>query len=622
MIPTLATAFLTVLVPADVYVDGNASCATGTGTELDPVCTIQEGLALAMDGDTIRIAPGTYFENIAVNSSVELLGTGGAEVTILDGSMGTGSVVIISITSDVIIDGLTITGGSALGGGAVFASGDLTLRNSTVTGNEAFGFLGGGAIFTQAVYSPTVIVEDSRILENISHDSGGAFQVTNSTLIVRRSEIRGNMALNSGGDIFGVSGGGIFAAGSTVQILDSTLDGNVAEGGQGGALHGNSGVDLTIEGSTFSNNSAGTGGGGISVSGNFVIRNSTLSGNLATGGAFSGNGGGLAVGSSITGELSNVTITDNTVFGYGGGVSSSTQIAVHNSIIAGNNAISLVGGDVDVSGSFDSIGFNLIGQNEGGGFTFFNGVNGNQVGTPAAPLDPLLGPLQDNGGPTETHALLPGSPALDLGDPVNFEPIDQRGEPRPQTNGPDIGAFEADGILRDLCNGDGGDQAGCSACPCGNEAPPGTIGGCLHAGGGSMRLVATGSNSITSADLRIEAVDGPANTPAVLISGAALAPANPANPCFGQDSGVQSMQLDGLRCVVQDILRHGLRTTDSLGSIGATTPGWGDADAFFQFAAFVSGGERQFQLFFRQPLPAVCQTGQNTSQAVSVTFVP
>jgi hypothetical protein len=172
------------------------------------------------------------------------------------------------------------------------------------------------------------------------------------------------------------------------------------------------------------------------------------------------------------------------------------------------------------------------------------------------------------------------------------------------------------------CSGDGGDQMGCTSCPCGNDAVPGTIGGCLNSAGSSTRLLASGSDSITAADLRFEASGAPPLNSAVLTSGNALAPANMANPCFGMSSGVQSVNLDGLRCAVQSVLRHGVRPSDANGDIGATTNGWGTPSGFFNFAAFVAGDTKHFQIIHRDTTLLVCLTGQNTSQALSVTFAP
>ena len=171
-----------------------------------------------------------------------------------------------------------------------------------------------------------------------------------------------------------------------------------------------------------------------------------------------------------------------------------------------------------------------------------------------------------------------------------------------------------------ICNGDGGDQMGCTDCPCGNNAAAGTTGGCLNSAGSSTRLLRSGSDSVAAMDLRFEAVGAPPQVSAVLTSGNSLAPANMANPCFGLDSGIQSISLDGLRCAVQGVLRHGVRPSDANGDVGVTTNGWGTPNGFFQFSAFLPGSTKHFQVIHRDDSAQVCGTGQNTSQAISVTF--
>src|SRR5262249_14633741 len=111
---------------------------------------------------------------------------------------------------------------------------------------------------------------------------------------------------------------------------------------------------------------------------------------------------------------------------------------LHNTLVAGNFNR---GTRDDVFGALNASGdYNLIG--DGTGMTGqSDGVNGNLVGSAAAPLDPLLGPLQDNGGPTKTHALLAGSPALNAGDPAQLGVADQRGVVR--SGGVNIGAYQA-----------------------------------------------------------------------------------------------------------------------------------------------------------------------------------
>ena len=184
---------------------------------------------------------------------------------------------------------------------------------------------------------------------------------------------------------------------------------------------------------------------------------------------------------------------------------------------------------------------------------------------------------------------------------------------------------------RNWCFGDGGDQAGCSDCPCMNNATEGSVGGCLNSGGAGSRLIATGSTSvslamISSADLRFSATDGPAFQLFILNSGDDLAPNNPANPCFGLDSGVGGMLFDGLRCVVAGTLRNGGRGADSNGEVGVTNAAWGGSDnppgGIAQFFGYTAGTTKFFQSIHRDSTMVNCSTGLNTTQAIEILFTP
>jgi hypothetical protein len=184
--------------------------------------------------------------------------------------------------------------------------------------------------------------------------------------------------------------------------------------------------------------------------------------------------------------------------------------------------------------------------------------------------------------------------------------------------------------FQDFCNGDGGDQMGCTNCPCMNNAPPGTIGGCLNSVGTSARLIGSGSTSVTlppgsTDDLRFDLTGAPPTAFCVLLSGAALAPQNMANPCFGLDSGAQASDRDGLRCAVQGTRRHGGRSADMNGDVGITNNGWGGASAppagiAIAGGAFAGGQTRFFQVTHREDAALGCMRGLNTSQAVALTF--
>jgi uncharacterized repeat protein (TIGR01451 family) len=229
------------------------------------------------------------------------------------------------------------------------------------------------------------------------------------------------------------------AAGATVQVERCALDNNTATG-NGGAIS-NSG-DLTLVESTVSANAANTGGGIFNASGaTLTATNSTISGNRAN-----SDGGGLAnVGTATLLNVTfadNVADNDNNASGDGGGIhdSGSATTSLKNTLVARNTDR---GGQApDCAGTVSSDGFNLIGSSAG---CTFAQAGGDQI-NPANTL--ILGMLADNGGPTQTHALLFGSPAIDAGTNTGCPTTDQRGDARP-TNGDgsglascDVGAYE------------------------------------------------------------------------------------------------------------------------------------------------------------------------------------
>jgi hypothetical protein len=314
----------------------------------------------------------------------------------------------------------TLSGNSGGGaGGGIYNQGTLTVSDSTLSGNSAGG---GGGIKNGG----TLTVSDSTLSSNsVGAGSDGGGIDNQGTLTVSNSTLSENSA--------GYYGGGIYNYSGTVTVSNSTVSGNY--GGNAGGIF-NYGT-VTVSNSTLSGNSEGVGqGGGIfNYEGTLTVSNSTLSANSA------GGGGGILTYSFDPVTLTNVTLTANRATFYGGGLEVINGSPVlHNTLIAGNSS----GSFNDVYGSLDPSGsYNLIG--DGTGMTgLSNGVNGNQVGSSSAPIDPLLGPLQDNGGPTLTHALLSGSPAIDAGNNAYATDWDQRGPGYPRiVNGIiDIGAFE------------------------------------------------------------------------------------------------------------------------------------------------------------------------------------
>ena len=277
-------------------------------------------------------------------------------------------------------------------------------------------------------------------------------------------------------------GGGIYNQnGANVNVTDSTITGNFAVLG-GGIANSNTGT-FTITNSTVSNNSAGTAAGCYNGQGILNVIGSTLNNNVAGSGGGSGNGGAILTGPNALNVI-NSTLHNNTAFGGGGGIhngGTGGTINITNSTITQNFAVANGGGGVnnsngatikvlntivadnvsslgpDLLGSFVSLGHNLVTNFFfSSGFTLgTNNPNGDLVGATFAPVFPILGPLQNNGGPTQTRALLPGSPAIDAGDncvvlasgsggclPAALT-TDQRGVTRQANSTVDIGAFES-----------------------------------------------------------------------------------------------------------------------------------------------------------------------------------
>jgi len=247
-------------------------------------------------------------------------------------------------------------------------------------------------------------------------------------------------------------GGAILSAGN-LTIARSVLSGNssvagTAGAGFGGALYASGGASsLTVTDSTIAGNSAQSGGGGLAAAGNLALANVTFSANHAD----SNFGGGLYLYGTSHATADNITVTGNSARQGGGLLVENnafigTPPAISNSILAGNTATTSF---PDCWGPVDSR-YNLVGVVDSG----CNGpsaARNDLMGTAAAPLDAKLDVLQVAGGPTPTHPLKPGSPALDAGNPAApgspraCEAADQRGAARPATLGAgrcDLGAFE------------------------------------------------------------------------------------------------------------------------------------------------------------------------------------
>ena len=360
-------------------------------------------------------------------------------------------------------------GGAGGSGGGVFNSGKLRLVFCLVSDNRAGpggdggngpggGGAGGVGGSGGAIYSSGALVLNACTVNGNATGNGGS---------------SGSGMWTGGAGADGGSGGGICSGGSSA-LTNCTITGNfTGRGGNGG--NGNP---------SGSSGGAGGFGGGIYSTGALDFISCTVCSNVTGGGG--AGGGGTAFGVAVQygpGPPIEAFGGSGGNGGSGGGVFSATNFAAR----AGNNLVALnlaadggVGGPgyivywdtnaqgfatsntlaqagspgsgTDLAGTFVSLGFNLIGQAEGAtGFT--NGLNGDLPGSAQAPIDPLIGPLRMNGGPTPSHALLPGSPAIDQGNRLGIH-SDERGLQRPHDypgipnppggDGSDIGAFELD----------------------------------------------------------------------------------------------------------------------------------------------------------------------------------
>jgi hypothetical protein len=377
---------------------------------------------------TIQLTNVGHAGEIVISSNLTINGPG-ADVLLIrafDPSLAIGNgarifnIQVPIATRTVALSGLTLTGGdvaSAYGGGAILNRENLTITGCTIENNRATD-RGGG--ITNMGGSLSVIA--STINGNLSGNHGGGLYSKYGSLTVAHSTISSNSAGVSN------SGGGIFSTSSPTTIDSSTISFNSAEGA-GGIFSENAG--LTITNSTISGNSARGSGGGVAAFGPLTLRHSTVTLNRCD--------------------------SDNSGGGTGGGMSVSAGSVLDHTIVAGNLRTDFLYDDV--AGTLTAR-FSLIGDNTGATITD-NG--GNLIGTADAPINPLLDPLANNGGPTSTHAILRGSPALDAGDPtaiagVNNVPLfDQRGTPLDRVTAGDfassaridIGAHEYKNVVVD-----------------------------------------------------------------------------------------------------------------------------------------------------------------------------
>ena len=430
------------IISANLDTDASGDCQQGSGA------------------DTIMVPAGTYELDgnqfggeLILTEDAQIVGAGSA-TTIID---GIDEIRVLHVDDNITatVTGVTLRMGLADLGAAVYNEGDLTLSNSVVDDNHAgvnggglynelgatltvlnsnitnnTAVMGGGGIFSLGV----LIVEDADISQNTATGGGGALR-NEGTAMLSEMDISGNTA-GFGGGIYNIgnltldlaviddndaiisSGGGILSDGHTT-VDRASITNNFGDAGGGGYWSINDDT-TTITNSLFSGNT-GLLGGGMQGGGGAMPALINL-----TNVTFSDNGGGLFI---IGGAEDTLNLAHTTLYQNGGAnlFTGAAVVNVANSIIASAGASNCAGVAVI------SLGNNLEDREE----CAFDDPEDIQN------EDPVLGPLEDNGGPTLTHALLPGSPALGAADEALCVATDQRGVSRPQGDGCDIGAFES-----------------------------------------------------------------------------------------------------------------------------------------------------------------------------------
>ena len=385
--------------------------------------------------------------NLTLN---DLTLTGGRDV-----EYGYSGGAIYSYRGEVTINNCTITGNQSGGtGGGIYASyGSLTITDSIITDNDAYG--GGGV----SQYKGTLSISDSTISGNRGRDGdGGGVYARDAIMTIDGATVTGNTA---------ATGAGVNIIYSDAVISDSLISGNdVGEIGLGGGLYL---VDaaVTLQDVTVADNTAYRGGGVFAYSGETTIKGSTLSGNAAT------KGGGLYTWDESVVTMANSTVSGNSATELGGGiVADGTSLTLINATVS-DNAAGTTGGGLEILGGATVLERTLLSGNTApdgpeahltAGTAQVDGANvfghsgaaglvGLAAGAtdvvPAGGLATVLGALADNTGPTMTHALPPGSPAIDRGasaaclaDPIGG--TDQRGQPRNADGNGAGGANECD----------------------------------------------------------------------------------------------------------------------------------------------------------------------------------
>lgn len=390
--------------------------------------SLRQAIADAVPGEEIQFAIiGSITltsASLSIAKNLTITGPGANSLTIASG----GAFRVFDLTAGIIsISDLAIANGSDTDGAGIQSTTTLTLTNVILTGNMASND-GGGLHSNQ-----TTTLDGCQFNGNVAGNNGGGLWSSGTVLQVNRTDFDSNVATADGGAIWnsgtatfagditdneGGNAGGVLNGG-TIEFIEATISG-CTQSGVNDSITNNFGT-MTFTRTTLSGNNLASSATVNNVFGTVIVNNSTISGNAGAYGLLN-NSGAIAI--------ANSTIVNN---GFGIFQVSGSALTIYDTILAGNVGSDLISHTADVSSS----GNNIFG-------TTTNPVTpgaGDQFGLNYAAL--VIGPLQNNGGPTFTHALLPTSPALDAGNNTGAPATDQRGQPRIIFGTIDIGAYEA-----------------------------------------------------------------------------------------------------------------------------------------------------------------------------------
>ncbi|NJN54124.1 MAG: hypothetical protein HC804_04825 [Anaerolineae bacterium] len=423
------------------------------------------------------------------------------DMTITNGDAAFGGGIKV-VDSTVTLDHVNILRNVAAqsGGGIYNFNGHVTILNSEITSNEAE-VVNGGGIY-QAFAGATLQITDTLISENNSPNDGGGIYNSGGRVTINSAHIQDNIAQRYGGGIENsagflavqnsqilsntaqVRGGGIDNTGALTatysvisynQAISPTMPNPT---GRGGGVNNSSPGTAVFEYVTLSHNRTALSAGGIWNGSMLTLWGTVVDGNSASSGF--GIGGGIINSAGATLEIRESTISRNAVIASGGGIHNVGTLAMVNSTVSGNHAngggglynqatafiqfstlsengaLALAGGNLNGASGTITLTNTIITDFDGGANCLWAddtivSLDYNLASDNSCPLtqandlpntDSMLGPLQDNGGPTETHALLPSSPAIDAGNAAACPATDQRGYGRPFGSDCDRGSYE------------------------------------------------------------------------------------------------------------------------------------------------------------------------------------